>query len=343
MSSDVSLGGLPAFVIVLLAVLVCMGLTLALLPFLARHAMARPNARSSHAVPTPQGGGLAVIAAMLASTAFGFVWSGTWAEGNVLHLGALALATILITCVGAADDLRAMPVTPRLLLQAAAVAMVISSLPSDLSLFPILPLWIERTFLVLGGVAFVNLVNFMDGLDWMTVSEVVPVTAGLIVLGLWGALPMAATIVALGLLGGVVGFAPFNRPTARLFLGDVGSLPIGLVLGWLLLSLAMAGHLAAAILLPLYYLADTGITLLRRLANGETLWHAHRTHFYQRATDRGFTVAEIVRRVFATNVALVALALFAVWFDGLTTSLAALLIGIILVAVLLATFERGKK
>ena len=77
---------------------------------------------------------------------------------------------------------------------------------------------------------------------------------------------------------------------ARLFLGDVGSLPIGLLLGWLMLMLAGRGNLAAAVLLPLYYLADATLTLIRRLAHGEPVWQAHRTHFYQRATDGGFSV-----------------------------------------------------
>ena len=105
-----------------------------------------------------------------------------------------------------------------------------------------------------------------------------------------GALPRDATLVALALCGAMIGFAPFNRPVARLFLGDVGSLPIGLLLGWLLVVLAGSGHFAAALLLPLYYLADATITLLRRLANGEPVWQAHRSHFYQRAMDNGFSV-----------------------------------------------------
>ena len=104
----------------------------------------------------------------------------------------------------------------------------------------------------------------------------------------------------------MIGFAYFNRPVARLFLGDVGSLPIGLLLGWLLLLVATSGHLAAAILLPLYYLADATITLLRRLIRREPVWQAHRTHFYQLATDRGFTVMQVVTRVFFVNVVLAA-------------------------------------
>ena len=104
-------------------------------------------------------------------------------------------------------------------------------------------------------------------------------------------------LLASALLGAMIGFAPFNRPVARLFLGDVGSLPIGLLLGWLLLHSPARGHLAAALILPLYYLADATVTLARRIARGEPFWQAHRTHFYQRATDNGFTVPEIVTHV----------------------------------------------
>src|SRR2546423_6011167 len=163
--------------------------------------------------------------------------------------------------------------------------------------------------LLLGGVWFVNLMNFMAGIDWMTVAEVVPVTAGAALLGAIGAAPPEAVLIALGLLGAIIGFAPFNRPVAKLFLGDVGSLPIGLLLGWIMLLLAGRGHLAAALLLPLYYLADATLTLGHRLLRREAVWKAHRTHFYQRAADRGFSVQEIVVRVFVLNVALAALAL----------------------------------
>src|ERR1700749_3030711 len=97
-----------------------------------------------------------------------------------------------------------------------------------------------------------------------------------------GPLPPADGAAALALLGAMIGFAPFNRPVARLFLGDVGSLPIGLLLGWLLILLANR-YLVAALLLPLYYVADATITLLRRFVEGEPVTQAHRSHFYQRA------------------------------------------------------------
>src|SRR5262249_36184596 len=230
----------------------------------------------------------------------------------------------------------------RLVLQALAVAVVVAALPAELRVVPPVPWWLERALLALAALWFVNLVNFMDGIDWMTVAETVPVAGGLVVFGLIGALPPAATVAALALLGAVLGFAPFNRPVARLFLGDVGSLPIGLLLVWLLILLAGSGHIAAALLLPLYYLADATLTLARRLFAGERVWQAHRTHFYQRATDGGFTVIEIVGRVFAINVVLAALAFVSVAMPTWRVSLAALAAGAALVAWLLRTFAGGK-
>ncbi len=327
--------------IIALAALLCVLLIAALRPLLARYALARPNARSSHKIPTPQGGGIAVVITTIVTVCIVLLWSGVVAAPHPLPV--VFAAVILIAGVGAADDIRSIPVIPRLLLQALAVALVIYTLPNEVRVAPFVPWWAERILFVIGGVWFVNLVNFMDGLDWMTVAEVVPVTAALAVVGWLGALPSLAIVVTLALCGAMIGFAFFNRPVARLFLGDVGSLPIGLLLGWLLLVMATGGHLAGAIILPLYYLADATITLLRRVARHEPVWQAHRTHFYQLATDRGFSVMQVVARVFVVNIALAALAILTVVVPGRLTYAAALAAGVILVTGLLFAFTRGRR
>ncbi len=106
--------------------------------------------------------------------------------------------------------------------------------------------------------------------------------------------------------------------------------------------MAAGGHLAAAIVMPLYYLADATITLLRRLIRGEPVWQAHRSHFYQIATDRGFTVIGVASRVFSVNVCLGALAVMTVIAPGKASDVAALAGGGALVAWLLSTFARGR-
>lgn len=325
-----------------LAAIISAALILALYPLLKRYALAKPNARSSHRRPTPQGGGIAVVVALMAAVG---VAIGLRPLGASLDspLPEILAATGLMACVGAVDDIRPLPVGPRLLLQAMIVAAVIYTLPDHLRVVPLLPRWLEWLLLVVGGLWFVNLVNFMDGLDWMTVAEVIPLTASFVVLGQAHALPSYGTVVALALGGAVLGFAYFNRPTAKLFLGDVGSLPIGLLLGWLLLLVAGGGHLIAAIVMPLYYLADTTITLMRRLARGEPIWESHRTHFYQLATDRGFAVTEVVAWVFAVNLGLSLLAVVTVIVPGRVSNIAALVGGAISVTCLLFAFARGKK
>jgi UDP-N-acetylmuramyl pentapeptide phosphotransferase/UDP-N-acetylglucosamine-1-phosphate transferase len=169
------------------------------------------------------------------------------------------------------------------------------------------------------------------------------VTGAIVLLGLAGTIGIGPSVVAAALLGAILGFAPFNKPVARVFLGDVGSLPIGLVLGWLLLRLAAHGHLAAAVILPLYYFADATITLMCRVVRREPFWQAHRQHFYQRATDNGFAVSKIVRRVALVNVALAVLAAITVAAEATAVSLAALATAIAAVGWLLLTFARAER
>ena len=327
--------------LVIAAAGVSYGLIFLLMPLFRRYTQARPNARSSHKIPTPQGGGAAVVAAVI------IVVAGATALLPALNLDGYLLAAILaaaafLAIIGATDDMRPLEALPRLLLQAAAVAVVIATLPTDLRIIHV-PFWLERASMLIAILWLVNLVNFMDGIDWMTVAEVVPVASGLAVFGLLGALPVAATLVAIALCGAILGFAPFNRPVARLFLGDVGSLPIGLLLGWLLILLAGRGHLVAALLLPLYYLSDATITLLRRLAHREPVLLAHRNHFYQRALDNGMSAYAIVGRVFAVNTALAALAMATLLSQILWAQVAALIAGCIFVGWLLYSFESQKK
>jgi UDP-N-acetylmuramyl pentapeptide phosphotransferase/UDP-N-acetylglucosamine-1-phosphate transferase len=330
---------LASFFAVVLAAMVSAVVTWAIQPLLLRYALARPNARSSHRIPTPQGAGIAVIGATLVVA--GAIIAGT-GSAELKIPGVVFAATLFIAVVGAADDIKSIPVIARLILQALAVSAVLFTLSDDLRMFPAFPVWIERGLLLLAGLWFVNLVNFMDGLDWMTVAEVVPITAALVVLGSLGELPASATIVAAAMGGAMVGFAPFNRPVAKVFLGDVGSLPIGLLLGWCLLELVQRQHTMAALLLPLYYLSDATVTLLRRLVRRERFWSAHRSHFYQRATDNGFSVLGVVSRVFALNLALAALAVASTTSQSTAVGTLFLVLGGLGVALVLYMFSRQR-
>ena len=240
--------GIFLFVVAAVAALVSAIVTWAIRPALLRVALAKPNARSSHRIPTPQGAGIAVVAAtLLVAAAVNVVAVGPAANIPLVVFG----TTLFIAIVGFIDDVKSIGVLPRLLLQGLAVGAVVFAAPDNLRIVSACPPWIERGLLVIAGLWFVNLVNFMDGLDLMTVAEAVPVSAAVALFGLTGNIPAATTVAAAALCGALLGFAPFNRPVAKIFLGDVGSLPIGLLLGWCLLQLAYHGQYAAALLLPL--------------------------------------------------------------------------------------------
>ena len=242
----------------------------------------RPNARSSHRVPTPKGGGIGIIAAFLVGLGvFAVVEHGMFAPGKWLAL----LAGVALGIVAFIDDLRPLPAVLRLLAQAAAAgaAMAGGALFEELEV-PGLGLvefgWLAWPLTLLWIIAVTNAVNFMDGLDGLVggVSLVA-------VLFLWpGPSPFVTTIAVL--LGpALLGFLIFNTPRARLFLGDVGSQFIGFTLAVLATLVGrdtgggMATWLLPLIMAPL--LIDVAYTLVRRARAGERLTEAHRGHLYQ--------------------------------------------------------------
>lgn len=338
---QLKVGTLGLVVVPVAAALLSALLIRMLRPLLVRYALARPNARSAHVVPTPQGGGIAVLGAALAACAAGGLLLGfgheTWVE-----LARLAVAALVVGIVGLIDDIRPLPPLPRLALQLIAVGFAVAALPEGARALPRLPLLAERVLLVVGGAWFVNLTNFMDGMDWMTVAEFLPVTAALALFWHWGFLSPIGGLAALALLGGLVGFAPSNRPIARLFLGDVGSLSIGLLVAFCLIDLAAHGGLVAAVLLPLYYIADSGVTLIWRLRRGDKVWRPHRMHHYQVAVARGFSVEDVLTRVVAVNLALALFAAASLLQGSLALALADLALGTFVVGKLLRDLSRGR-
>ena len=130
-------------VTVIFAALTSALLIVALLPWLARYALAKPNARSSHRTPTPQGAGIAVIAATLGAAAVALAIFSRGALPD-LNLPKIVAAALIMTCLGAIDDIRPLPAGMRLILQAVVIAGVIYTLPDQLRVVPLLPWWLER-------------------------------------------------------------------------------------------------------------------------------------------------------------------------------------------------------
>ena len=274
--------------------------TFMVLGFLRRRSLLdHPNPRSSHLIPTPRGGGIAVLGVLIP------VWAALGlGEARMEVLGVCAAAAALAG-LSWFDDLRGLAPLWRLLGHGAAVGAALAFMTGPY-FGGLLPPALDTLGAGLLWLWFVNLFNFMDGIDGIAGVETACLGVGAATVALIAGLDLHSfgfTIAAAGL-----GFLWWNRPPARIFLGDVGSVPLGFLLGWLLLSLAASGQWAAALILPLYYLADATITLLVRALRGEKVWQAHHQHFYQRAVGRGLGHAAVTGAVLATGLALVGLA-----------------------------------
>jgi UDP-N-acetylmuramyl pentapeptide phosphotransferase/UDP-N-acetylglucosamine-1-phosphate transferase len=313
----------------------------------ARAILDHPNERSSHAAPTPVGGGLVVIGVIGAE---GLV---VWGLSGVMRHGDFGLAVPLIVALAAAlgvmswrDDRRPLSPAVRLGVQALVVAAGLIALSAGGHVFQgTLPAWLDLALTAFLWLWLINLTNFMDGIDGISGVEGAAIGIGVMLLA-----PFAgAASVAFGaghadvlaLLGIIVaaamaGFLYFNWQPAQIFLGDVGAVPLGLLFGWLLFELAGAGLWVAALLLPLYYVMDATLTLMRRIVRRERIMQAHRSHFYQRAARRLGSHARVSSIVLVLNAVLVALA----YTSALQPAhqIAALATGVVLTAAVLWYF-----
>ena len=272
------------------------GLSLVLTGGLRRYALARslvdiPNARSSHSVPTPRGGGVAIVVSFLLALPWLAVaglasWHLVWA---LLGAGAgIALLDFL-------DDHGHVAARWRLLGHFAAAGWALfwlGGLPPVMVLGHTLNLgWVGHGLALVYLVWLLNLYNFMDGIDGIASVEAICVCLG------------AAALYALpGMAGGqavelwlplllacaVAGFLAWNFPPARIFMGDAGSGFLGITLGILSLQAAWAAPqlLWSWLILLGVFVVDATFTLLRRLLRGDTIYQAHRSHGYQHAARR---------------------------------------------------------
>ena len=297
--------------LLIISMALCAVLCKLLRPLLLDLALAKPNDRSLHKIPTPQGAGIAVLTTgfligALADLALLIVSQASSTLVEIKQIAFLMLASVLLAIIGFIDDMRPLPAWPRLLTQAIAAGLGVLSLQTLPSIFGVmLPAALTLAVLILALIWFINLCNFMDGMDLMSIVELAPLFLLLTIL-LWPT-HAALALLCLALCGALLGFMPFNWPVAKMFLGDVGSLPLGLLAGIGLVILMGETSLATALIAPLYYLVDASYTLMRRLLKRETIFEAHRQHFYQRAIDYGWQVPAIIGHVLRLNLCLCAL------------------------------------
>lgn len=242
---------------------------------LRRALIDHPGERRSHTMPTPRGGGVGIVAALLLALA----WLGWTMPAARTLFTLMGLGLGLVAGIGWADDHRPLPASLRLLVHAIAAALLGGALLAH-GMSP----WLAACTAAL-ALVLVNVWNFMDGINGLAASQAALVALGWV---LWAG-GGAAGWLAAALMAGLLGFLPFNFPNARVFLGDVGSGAIGFALAcgaglaWRQLPEAPT----AMLVLPLAtFGVDAALTLLSRILNKEPWWEAHVSHAYQRWARR---------------------------------------------------------
>lgn len=262
------------------------------------------TARSNHSGPARQIGGLAAapvaIAAVAAAAFTGFV-------EPAFAVAAVATAALLAV-LGFLDDRRDLAAGAKLAGQFAAAILLLWFLEPGLRVLPdMVPFAVERVLLAIALVWWINMTNFMDGLDLMVVAGIGVPHAVIAVAGAAGLVDSEPAILSAAIAGVLFGFALFNIPPARIFLGDSGSLALGLLSGAAVLLLAVRSPWAA--LLPFaFFLVDSVSTIVLRSLRGQNVLAAHSAHAYQVVRRAGRPVPSIVAEVAVTSILASALA-----------------------------------
>ncbi len=317
--------------LLLLAFLLAAVATGASIPWL-RHAgaVADENHRTLHVGRIPKGGGVPLLLSAIAA----LYLTGQSFDLTVVGL-ALALAGLSFV-----NDLRSLPSSLRFAAQVAAAAAFAAGLPDTSQLLSgLAPFWLDRLIMIIGLVWMMNLYNFMDGINGIAGAETMAICAGFLAVMAVGGVVTPLSPLATAILGATAGFLVWNlRSHAKVFLGDAGSIPLGFLMGVLMIDVAITTSWAAALILPAMFVADATLTLGRRARAGERFWEPHKSHTYQRATERLGAHLPVVAMISAGNLCLIFIALWAVAAPWLALALA-----VITIAALFAFLNRAER
>lgn len=266
---------------------------------LAKSLLDIPNARSSHLVPTPRGGGLAIVVA----ATVGFIWLAVAGILDVRQLTAL-MGAIAVAAVGFMDDRYRVSVRIRLCVHLAAAAWAVfwlGGLPPILLGGHMVELpYAGFPLAVIGVVWMLNLFNFMDGIDGIAASEAVFIGVVSLAVGT----SSASSAVAMVFAAACCGFLLWNWPPAKIFMGDVGSGYLGFVIGVLTLMATWENPVSLFVWLiaAAVFMVDATVTMVRRFLRGERIYVAHRSHAYQWLSRRWGSHQRVLLGVILVNV-----------------------------------------
>jgi UDP-N-acetylmuramyl pentapeptide phosphotransferase/UDP-N-acetylglucosamine-1-phosphate transferase len=276
-----------------------------------------PSKRRAHSKITPRGGGLSFV----------FIYSILLPAFEYFLVGSIADSILVlqiflpISIVSFWDDVSHVIIPLRLFIHilCSTLAMMWLVHPSSILHYE-MPVYIDLVIGIFALLTFLNIYNFMDGIDGITASQSLHFAATILLLCFvrYDLIPnVDMVIVTAVIIGGwSLGFICFNWSPAQIFLGDVGSISLGFLIGICLLVIASASAklFAACVIASLYYISDGGMTIIIRIVKGERIWEPHLQHFFQKSIKKGKSHKRTVKRIMKCNIFLMCLAVQSIYY-----------------------------
>ena len=277
------------------------------IPFLTKMSLIDyPTKRSNHSTLVPKGAGILIIPLLIFSISIIFFFKNIFSLQWIIFL----LSLVILYSVSLIDDIKNLPAFSRLLIHFISVVVSIFALRNEIMFFtqknvllwinydPLIIFYFICLALTILWVWIINLFNFMDGMDGLTCAQVLLLAVTTNFLSVFGLLSENLQYLSLVLISLFLAFFKFNKPPAKIFLGDVGSIPIGYLTGLIFIqSLLNNGPFISIMIVLLFYFFDSTITLFIRLMKKKKIFQAHSDHFYQKILRAGKTHNQVLKKI----------------------------------------------
>lgn len=266
--------------------------------FFGKRLLDIPNDRSSHTTPTPRGGGIAIVLGTIGASLFAYFSGGIPKELLILLFPGVIMAT-----VGIIDDIKNLNIRTRLGLQIVTATLITSTALNYINEPPLLELLLFLT-LVIGIIWLTNLYNFMDGINGLAGLQTVFICSSMSLLFYLQETHAGVAVILILLALASLGFLYWNFPTAQIFMGDVGSLFIGVTLATFMIWTSRESAIISCnwLVLMAAFITDATYTLIMRIINGQKFYLPHRSHLYQKLALKRKSHTQATLMIMAFNI-----------------------------------------
>lgn len=275
-----------------------------------------PGQRRAHNKITPRGGGLAIMLVMI----IGLISYEYFVTNSLVFSSRLLPLLSIISVISFLDDLITIPIYVRLITHLTCSTIIVLSLSPALLFHNIVPFYVDFIISVLALTTFLNIYNFLDGIDGISCTESIHLSITILILCYLKTEIIinvnSLVVLNIMILASSISFLLFNWHPAKIFLGDIGSIGLGFTIGLCLLTLSVSNSnlFIASFIASLYYIADGLITILIRIVNKEKIWQPHLKHFFQQAVKKGMSHQEIVVKIALCNTSLMLLSVLSLYY-----------------------------